>query len=330
MSAVTDGPRHTDGAAPTRVAVVPVRGGTLPAGGAEAVAEAGGRVLLVGEGAVAAAAQLAGTATEVRAWDTPGYAPSAWAPSLAAQVADDDVVVLPASPDGRDLAPHLAAALGRRLLAGALEVRDDLVTCAVQGGAAMARHHVLEPVVVTLQPGVTGAGAHASGPAPKVSRPRLRPAAGARDAEVVEVHAPDVATMDLAEAPRILGGGAGLDGAERFAELADVATALGASTGATRVVTDRGWVPHTRQIGTTGVVVDPQLYLAFGISGAVQHTAGLGDPDHIVSVNMDPHCPMMAMADLAIVSDANATVAELRRLLAEQSDRPAADAEAPA
>ena len=316
MSAVTEG-LHTEGAAgSTRVAVVPVRQGALPAGGAEAVAEAGGRVLLVGEGAVAAAALLAGTATEVRAWDTPGFAPSAWAPALAGEVAADAVVVLPASPDGRDLAPHLAAALGRRLLAGAIEVRDDLVTCAVHGGAAMARHHVLEPVVVTLQPGVTGAGAHTSGPAPKVSRPRLRPAAAARDAEVVEVHAPDVATMDLAEAPRLL------DGPERFAALAEVATALGASTGATRVVTDRGWVPHSRQIGTTGVVVDPHLYLAFGISGAVQHTAGLGDPDHIVSVNTDPHCPMMAMADLAVVADANETVTELQRLLVEDLSGP--------
>ena len=85
--------------------------------------------------------------------------------------------------------------------------------------------------------------------------------------------------------------------------------------GATRVITDRGWVGHERQIGTTGVVVDPTLYLAFGISGAVQHTAGLGDPDHIISVNTDPHCPMMQMADLAIVSDANAVLDELDRLL---------------
>jgi electron transfer flavoprotein alpha subunit len=83
--------------------------------------------------------------------------------------------------------------------------------------------------------------------------------------------------------------------------------------GATRVITDRGWVGHARQIGTTGVVVDPDLYLAFGISGAVQHTAGLGTPVHIVSVNTDPHCPMMQMADLAVVADANAVVAELAR-----------------
>ena len=82
--------------------------------------------------------------------------------------------------------------------------------------------------------------------------------------------------------------------------------------GATRVITDRGWVGHERQIGTTGVVVDPRLYIAFGISGAVQHTSGLGTPDHIISVNTDPHCPMMQLADLAVVADANAVLDELR------------------
>ena len=140
---------------------------------------------------------------------------------------------------------------------------------------------------------------------------------GERDAEVVEVLAADVATMDLAEAQRIVGGGAGLDSAERFAQLAAVAARLGAAMGATRVVTDRGWVGHERQIGTTGVVVDPRLYVALGISGAVQHTAGLGAPDHVVSVNTDAPCPMMQLADLAVVSDANAVLDELERLLAD-------------
>ena len=78
---------------------------------------------------------------------------------------------------------------------------------------------------------------------------------------------------------------------------------------------------HERQIGTTGVVVDPDLYISFGISGAVQHTSGLGRPDHIISVNTDPHCPMMQLSDLAIVSDANATLDELARLLAEREAR---------
>ena len=92
----------------------------------------------------------------------------------------------------------------------------------------------------------------------------------------------------------------------------------GASVGATRVVTDRGWLGHERQIGTTGVVVEPRLYVAFGISGAVQHTSGLGDPTHVISVNTDPNCPMMQLADLAIVSDANAVLDEL---LAGSTDR---------
>jgi electron transfer flavoprotein alpha subunit len=121
--------------------------------------------------------------------------------------------------------------------------------------------------------------------------------------------------MDLAEADRIVGGGAGLDSAERFVQLRAVAAALGSAMGATRVITDRGWVEHQRQIGTTGVVVDPELYVALGISGAVQHTAGLGTPAHIVSVNTDPHCPMMQMADLAIVADANAVLDELEARL---------------
>jgi electron transfer flavoprotein alpha subunit len=110
--------------------------------------------------------------------------------------------------------------------------------------------------------------------------------------------------MDLAEAPRIVAGGAGLGEAGAFALLARVATALGASMGATRVVTDAGWVGHERQIGTTGVTVGPRVYLALGISGAVQHTGGLGHPEHIISINLDPSCPMMAMADLAIVTEA--------------------------
>ena len=90
--------------------------------------------------------------------------------------------------------------------------------------------------------------------------------------------------------------------------------------GATRVVTDRGWVGHERQIGTTGVVVSPELYVAFGISGAVQHTSGLGDPRHVISVNIDPYCPMMQMSDLAVVSDANAVLDELERLLGTPTD----------
>jgi electron transfer flavoprotein alpha subunit len=300
------------------IAVVPVRSAALPAGGAEAVAEAGGRALLVGEGAASAADELAGIAVEVRAWDTPGYAPGAWASALAPLLLEERLVILPASPDGRDLAPRIAAILDRPLYAGAVEVRPQRVTTIGFQGTVMADHPLHDHAVVTLQPGVRGVELLHEG-SPEVQRINLDAPLQVPDADVREVLPPDVATMDLAEAPRILAGGNGLDGEDRFAQLARVAAGLEAAVGTTRVVTDKGWLPHSRQIGTTGVVVDPRLYVAFGISGAVQHTSGLGQPDHVISVNTDAHCPMMGLADLAVVADANATLDELDRLLA--SDR---------
>lgn len=105
-----------------------------------------------------------------------------------------------------------------------------------------------------------------------------------------------------------------------MALLGKVAAALGASVGATRVVTDAGWAPYERQIGTTGVVVDPDLYVAFGVSGATQHTGGLGAPRHVVSVNTDASSPMTAMADLGLVTDAQALLRELARRLSGSDD----------
>jgi electron transfer flavoprotein alpha subunit len=314
------------------IALVPVRDGALPAGAEEVVAECGGRALLVGAGAASAAKGLAGLSTEVQVWETEGYRPAAWSAALAPVLAREPVVVLPASADGRDLAPRLAHRLGRPLLAGAMEVTPDRVVIARWGGLAVEDVVPPERLVATLEPGVRGfARAGAAEPAVVQLDPMTATAGEAHqaggpvdaldgldglDAIVLEVLPPDPATMDLAEAPRIVAGGAGLESPARFAQLAAAAEALGASLGATRVVTDRGWVGHERQIGTTGVVVDPRLYLAFGISGAVQHTSGLGQPDHIISVNTDPSCPMMQLADLAVVSDANAVLDELVARLA--------------
>jgi len=291
----------------------------VPAGGQETVAECDGNAFLIGKGAEAAASTLAGVARgSVRAWDTPGFQPAAWATAVAPVITQYDVVVLPGSPDGRDLAPRLAHALGRPLLAGALRVGDHGAEVVRHGGLVVEDLDAAGPFVATLQPGVRGVDEH--GEAAAVERITLT-AGDEHDADVMDVLPPDAATMDLSEAPRIVAGGAGLDGAARFVQLAEIARALDASMGATRVVTDRGWVEHARQIGTTGVVVDPRVYLAFGISGAVQHTSGLGAPEHIVSVNIEPHCPMMQLADLAIVTDANAALEELAQRLSVADDR---------
>ncbi len=299
------------------IAVVPVREGRLPAGGAEAVAEAGGRALLVGDGAEAAAKELLGIAASaepVRVWDTPGFAPGAWAAPLADVLRNERVIVLPASPDGRDLAPHLAHALGRPLLAGAVEVEAHGAALTRHGGLVIETTTVDGPFVATLQAGVRGVDVRLDQEL-TISSLHLQPTPDVADATIVAIDPPDVTTMDLAEAGRIVGGGGGLDSADRFVQLRAVGRALSASMGATRVITDRHWVSHERQIGTTGVVVDPRVYLAFGISGAVQHTSGLGQPDLVISVNTDPACPMMAMADLAVVADANAVLEALAERL---------------
>jgi electron transfer flavoprotein alpha subunit len=138
----------------------------------------------------------------------------------------------------------------------------------------------------------------------------------AHDARSLGVTTLEARDADLSEARRVLGAGAGLvTGPEQMELLAKVGERLGAATGATRVVTDAGFAGHERQIGTTGVVIDPDLYIAFGISGAAQHVGGLGTPRHVISVNTDPCCPMTAMADLGIVADAPAVLAELARRL---------------
>lgn len=308
------------------LAVVPVRDGVLPLGGDEAVAEAGGRALLVGTGCNDAAHVLRG-AGPLHAVELEGYTPGTAAAAVTAALAQLDPqraspLILPGSPDGRDLAPLVAHALGHPLLAGAVAVHAGGARVARHGGAVMEDVTVEGPFVSTLQPGVRGveaAAAEAANPPPVALDVTV--AVGHAEPRIVAIEPPDPATIDLAEAPRIIGGGAGLGRAEMMDRLGVLAAELGCSVGATRVVTDWGWAPFERQIGTTGVAVAPDLYLAFGISGAVQHTAGLGDPPHVISVNLDVSCPMMHLADLAIVADAPAVVdALLARLNGAPTD----------
>jgi electron transfer flavoprotein alpha subunit len=329
------------------VAVVVARDGRLPVGSDQAVAEAKGRAIVVGSGAEAGAGRLVG-AEQVWWSDTgPGLRPGALAVRLAPTVESVPLVLLPASPDGRDLAPRLAAELGRPLVAGAVRAMcrtgrpgpapptgepsraepyvdtlvsrlDDrvLVPVAVRG-----------PAVVTLVP--EGRVPTAVGTATTIRPLPLREGSesgegdhSGSEAEMIALLEPDLHTMDLSDAARVVSGGGGLaaglhdrGAAEVFELLGQVAAALGGSAGATRVVTDAGWTGYERQIGTTGVTIDPDLYIAFGVSGAAQHLGGLGTPRHIVSVNTDGSCPMTAMADLGLVTDARALLVELARRL---------------
>jgi electron transfer flavoprotein alpha subunit len=316
------------------VAVVVARDGRLPVGADEAVAEAGGQVVVVGSGTVDAARSLLAAQ---RAWcceTGPGLRPGALSGVVADLVAGVPLVVMPSSPDGRDLAPRVAARLGVPYIAHAVSVCARTGPAGFRVGAEVSRldDRILVPVTVdgpavaTLVPGsrtVVPVDRPSSWEpeliAPAVAAPPGEPATPP-DPEVIEVLKPDPATMDLADATRVLAGGAGLaahasDHRARatFELLVQVAAALGASAGATRVATDAGWIGYERQIGTTGVAIDPDLYIAFGVSGATQHVGGLGTPRHVVSVNTDPSCPMTAMADLGLVTDGPGLLAELAR-----------------
>jgi electron transfer flavoprotein alpha subunit len=304
------------------LAVIVVRDGELPSGADETVAEAGGAALVLGS-RTREAAGLLDAASRVWLLERSSVAPGAMAAALAQVLSGVPMVLLPASPDGRDLAPRLAAALGRPLLAGAVRCAPDEVELTRLDDHLSLRVAVDGPVVATLRPGFRGRPEQVTlAEVTALAVPEDKPGHDAEsiDAESIEVLQPEPSTVDLAEAQRILGGGAGLvpagsDGAAVMRLLAQVAEALAASAGATRVVTDAGWMSYDRQIGTTGVAVSPELYVAFGISGAAQHVGGLGAPEHVVSVNTDPSCPMTLMADLGIVADAPAVLAELAERL---------------
>lgn len=295
------------------IAVIPIRDGVAPAGADEAICEASGQAIIIGSGTPTAAETLRSFSTHLWLVETDIHAANVVA-ALENINRSHDSLILPATPDGRDLAPHLAHALGRSLYAGSISISDNKVSVSRNGGLSIVDFTPHQAFVATLQIGIRGTENVSSNPTitpiniASVSRPTS-------SVTSIAVLPPDASTMDLSEAPRIISGGAGLESGNRFTQLQNVATALDASMGVTRVITDRGWADHERQIGTTGVVVDPDLYIAFGISGAVQHTSGLGQPEHIISVNTDAHCPMMQMADIAIVADANAVLEELAQLM---------------
>ena len=305
------------------LAIVVIRHGVVPAGGEETVAEANGRAVFVGSDTEEAAKALAGART-IFTMETPGMRLRDIADAVAAiePVRHATGLILPASPDGRDLAPLLSYRLRRPLFASATEVRERRVTCVRTAGRVGRELIPPGPFIATLLPGVRGL-ARPSTPTATERPTTTRLAAGASEQPVraepvvtsTAVLPPDPATMDLTEARSIIGGGLGLGSKERFEKLARIGRHFGASLGGTRVASDAGWIPFERQIGTTGVAVRPSIYLAFGISGATQHTSGLGDPDHVISVNIDPSCPMMTMADVAIVSDAPAVLDALERKL---------------
>lgn len=256
------------------------------------------------------------------------YNPDGYAQAVAAAVGDGGyfAVLFPASAQGKDLAPRVAAKLDVPLATDAtalsIENGDLVVTRPVYAGKVFARVALDgEPRLVSLRPNV------------------FRPAESPREATVERLDAAlDPSTWrvrvrevvaaagerpDVSEAAVVVAGGRGMRGPENWGLLEALCEAIGprCTLGASRAVVDAGWRPHSEQVGQTGKTVSPQLYIAVGISGAIQHIAGMRTAGTIVAINKDPDAPIFKIADYGIVGDALEIVPrltdEIRKLRSE-------------
>ena len=241
--------------------------------------------------------------------------------ALSALIADHikkhgyDVVIFGGSSFGKDIAPRVAAKLDVPLATDATGLQVDggevVITRPVYAGRAIAK------VVIEGSPKIVSVR-------PNIFRPQERSAAGAVEnvavdglaearGKVREVKAAGPAKIDVAEAPIVVSGGRGLKGPENWHLLESLRDALGqtCALGASRAVVDAGWRPHAEQVGQTGKTVSPQLYFAVGISGAMQHLAGMRSAKTIVAINKDPEAPIFKIADYGIVGDATEVLPKL-------------------
>ena len=216
-------------------------------------------------------------------------------------------VVFSASVHGRELAPRVAARLDTGFVA-------DVVGLELQGDALVARHPINtgkltatmaiagSPAVVSVRPGMFAVTEQARAGRVESLAPATEPSASR--VVVTALEQGSSAKLDLTEASIVVSGGRGLKAAENFRLLEELADAFGrAAVGCTRAVSDDGWRPHSDQIGQTGRTVSPDLYLALGISGAVQHLAGMRTSRTIVAINKDREAPIFKVADYGIVGD---------------------------
>lgn len=259
------------------------------------------------------AGELARYVPNVWTMADPAASGHAWSAIAAARVAGlleapdaaPDAILVGAGPDGRDLAGALSALTGLGVLTSATGVTwtdaGPSVEMSAFGGKLLTTSgFTAGRGIVTVRPNViTAAAAEAAGTVEP--RPPAGPSLPA--VKVVEQVSEAGAAAPIEEARIIVAGGRGVGGADGFGLVGDLADALGGTVGATRAAVDSGWISYSQQIGQTGKIVKPELYLALGISGAIQHKVGMQTASTIVGVNRDPDAPIAEFADLVVVGD---------------------------
>lgn len=267
--------------------------------------------VVIGPGAEGLAGELGSYgADRVHVFDDPGltrYATEAYARAVAQVVAEakPTAVLMPFTAMGKDLAPRVAARVGAGLA-------SDCVALTVKGGRLQARRPVYagkayatvawegEPQMATLRPNVFPLGTPGASRKSEVIKGAADASARAR---VTAVTAAAGGKVELTEAQVIVSGGRGLKGPENFGLVTSLGEAFGGAVGASRAVVDAGWVDHQMQVGQTGKTVSPTLYVACGISGAIQHLAGMSSSKYIVAINKDPDAPIFKVANYGILGD---------------------------
>jgi electron transfer flavoprotein alpha subunit len=282
-------------------------------------------ILVLGSGVAAIAAEAARLAEQVLVLDTPAlaqYSPETWAAAVAFVAAEGEakLILIGGSRSGREYSPRVAVKLNAALLEDVIQLRQEGAVIRAQRYTYLAR--VTETVeanapqiVVTVKPGIFAAAQPSAESAEQfdvdVELPQPR-------VQVTGKTKSQTARISLVEADTIVSGGRGVGSAEGFATLVEgLADKLGAAVGATRAVVDAGWRPYAEQVGQTGKTVQPKLYIAVGISGAVQHLSGMNKAGTIVAINRDADAPIFQVADYGIVGDVQQIVPAMIELIAK-------------